>query len=87
MTTRDKIGLEIKRFLDDLRLHQGWSIDDLAKYLRINTLTVRNSLSKASFSDLVVSILIWAKAIPEELGEKYKSEIEREKIKRRVEEV
>ena len=84
---RDVLGREIKNCLEELRHAQGWSLDDLAKYLKMNALTVRNSLSRENFSDLVVSLLLWAKAIPEELGEEYKAALEREKIEKRREEV
>ena len=81
--TKGKLGQEIKTCLDELRRHEGWSIDDLASYLEINTLTVRNSISRGSWSDLIITILKLKNAIPEELAYEYRKEIEREKIEKR----
>ena len=83
--TKKKLGKEIKHCLDELRRHEGWSIDDLASYLEVNTMTVRNSLSRSSWSDLVITILKLKNAIPEGLAFEYKKTLEREKIERRKE--
>lgn len=67
----------------NLRHKRGWSLDDLASYLEINTLTVRNSLSRGVWSDLVVTILKLKNAIPEALAYDYKRALEVEKIEKR----
>ena len=80
---KELLGFEIRNLLDELRRHNGWSIDDLASYLEINTLTVRNSLSRGLWSDLVVTILKLKQTIPEKLAYEYKKATEREKIEKR----
>lgn len=66
-----------------MRLKQGWTIDDLANYLEINSLTLRNALHTCAWSDMAVTILKLKKTIPEELAFSYKKAMEREKIEKR----
>lgn len=82
-TEREKLAKKITDTLKDLRKHQGWSIDDLAGFLDVNSLTVRNAFARNTWSELLATVLKWAKVIPEDLYHDYKKAIEREKIEKR----
>lgn len=77
------MGEEIKKSLHRIRHHQGWTIDDLARFLEINSMTVRNSMWSCNWSDLVVTILKLKKTISEDLACDYQKALERERIERR----
>lgn len=78
-----QLANQIKDSLDLVKEREGWSMDDLAYYLEINSMTLRNSMSKIYFSDMMVIILKLKKAIPESLAEEYRLELERYKINER----
>lgn len=84
---RETLGKDISGCLKEIRVREGWSIDDLSNYLEINNLTIRNSLSRNVWSDLVVVILKLKNVIPEALYHEYRKEIEREKIEKRKQRV
>lgn len=79
----ERYGLEIKIHLEKLRHLKGWTIEDLAYYLDVKYLTLRNSMHTCNWSDLLVTILKWAKAIPEKLAYDYKRALERERMDNR----
>lgn len=80
---RKELALKIKLSLENIRHQQGWTLDDLANYLEINSLTLRNCLSTMKWSDLVVTILKLKNVIKADLANDYKRSLEREKIERR----
>lgn len=80
-----EVGREISECLEEVRQSQGWTVDDLANYVEINSMTLRNSLYKAKWSDLVVTILKLKTVISPDLAYEYKKALEREKISRRKE--
>lgn len=80
MLDKTQLSIEIKICLDELRHAKGWTIDDLAQYLELNSLSLRNMLSRKNFSDMVVTIMKLKHAIPETLAYEYKKSTEREKI-------
>lgn len=83
--TMKEIAIEIKSYLERIREAEGYTIDDLANYLEINSLTFRNAIYKNIWSDLVVLILKLKGVIPPELCYEYRKALEKEKIKRRKE--
>ncbi len=85
-TEREKLGRLIKDSLDRLRIVEGFTIDDLANYLEINSLTLRNLLNTCNWSDMCVTILKLKHAIPDDLAYSYKRECEREKMRKRKDE-
>lgn len=85
-TERKKLSEEINNYLEKVRHLQGWTIDDLANYLEIGSLTVRNALYKKQWSDMAVTILKLKNVIPEKLAYDYKKALEREKIEERKKE-
>jgi len=83
ITELRRVGIEIKDCLEKVKAKEGWTIDDLAYYLEINSMTLRNSLCRVQFSDMMVVILKLKHAIPEKLADEYKVALERERIELR----
>lgn len=81
----DEIAQEIKSYLERIRENEGYTMDDMANYLEINSLTFRNAIYKNVWSDLIVLILKLKGVIPPELCYEYRKSLEKEKIKRRKE--
>jgi hypothetical protein len=79
----ERLGAKIKDCLEQVKIKEGWTVDDLAYYLEINSMTLRNSLSRCLWSDMIVTILKLKNAIPESLAQEYKQALERERIDRR----
>lgn len=77
------LGLKIKKCLELVKRKEGWSFDDLAYYLDVNIMTLRNSLCRFQFSDMFIVILKLKNAIPEKLAEDYRAALERVKVERR----
>ena len=78
-----EIAKEIKYYIESIRDSEGYTLDDLAAYLEINSLTLRNALYKNNWSDLVVTILKLKGVILPELCYEYRKSLEKEKRQRR----
>jgi hypothetical protein len=78
-----EIAKDIKHYIECIRDAEGYTLDDLAAYLEINSLTLRNALYKNNWSDLVVTILKLKGVIPPELCYEYRKSLEKEKRQRR----
>jgi hypothetical protein len=83
---KERLGRLIRDSLDRLRVEEGFTVDDLANYLEINSLTLRNLLNTCNWSDMCVTILKLKHAIQADLAYEYKRECEREKIRKRKDE-
>lgn len=78
-----EIAKDIRHYIESVRDAEGYTLDDLAAYLEINSLTLRNALYKNNWSDLVVTILKLKTVIPPELCYEYRRALEKEKRLRR----
>lgn len=81
--TIEEIGQEIKAYLERVRELEGFSMDDLANYVEINSLTFRNAIYKNKWSDMLVTILKLKGVIPPDLCYEYRKAIEKDRILKR----
>lgn len=83
--TMYEVGLDIKGYLEKVREMEGFSMDDLANYVEVNSLTLRNAIYKNNWSDMLVTILKLKNTIPPELCYEYRKSAEMERILKRKE--
>jgi len=81
--TITELSALISECLRAVQRGNGWSIDDLSGYCEVNYTTMRNALARATYSDLLVTILKLKKLIPDDLAFEYRKALNRSRMERR----